>query len=113
MLEVGERLAEAAAREVREECGIEIEVGGVAGVFEPITLDTAGRIEYHYVVVDFWARHQSGEVVAGDDAAAVAWVSLSDIDRYALLAESRQVIQEAHALWRRSQPLIEGQDKLR
>ena len=111
MLEVGARLAAAAAREGREECGVEIEVGGVAGVFEPITLDTAGHIEYHYVVVDFWASHTGGEAVAGDDAAAVAWVPLAEIDRFSLLPESLQVIQEAHALWQRAQPSIETQDQ--
>ena len=111
MLEVGERLAEAAAREVREECGVEIEVGGMAGVFEPITFDAAGRIEYHYVVIDFWARYVSGEATAGDDAAAIAWVTLSAIDHYALLPESCQVIRDAHALWLRAQTIIETQDK--
>ncbi len=72
MLEVGERLAAAAAREVREECGVEMVIGGVAGVFEPITLDAAGRIEYHYIVIDFWASYVGGEAVPGDDTAAVA-----------------------------------------
>ena len=99
MLEVGERLAAAAAREVREECGVEIQIGGVAGVFEPITHDEAGRIEYHYVVVDFWATLTSGEARAGDDAAGVEWAALVDLDRYALLPETTQVIQDAHALW--------------
>ena len=99
MLEVGERLAAAVAREVREECGVEIEIGGVAGVFEPITHDDDGRIEYHYVVVDFWASLRGGEAVAGDDAAGVTWAALADLDPYALLPETLQVIQDAHALW--------------
>jgi ADP-ribose pyrophosphatase YjhB (NUDIX family) len=99
MLELGERLAEAAVREVREECSVEIEVGGIAGVFEPVTRDDAGRIEYHYVVVDFWARLLGGEACAGDDAAGVAWVALDDMEAYALLPESLQVVHAAHALW--------------
>ena len=99
MVEVGERLTEAAAREVHEECGVAVEIGGVAGVFEPITHDEAGRIEYHYVVIDFWATLSGGEAVAGDDAAGLAWAGMADLDRYDLLPETMQVIQDAHALW--------------
>lgn len=99
LLEVGESLVAGARREVREECGIEIAVGEVAGVFEPITRDAAGRVEYHYVVIDFWACWISGVAQAHDDAAAVAWASIDALDAFALLPDSRQVILRAHALW--------------
>ena len=52
-VELGETLEAGVRREVAEECGIEIAVGGVAGVFEPIMLDNADHIEYHYVVIDY------------------------------------------------------------
>jgi 8-oxo-dGTP diphosphatase len=98
-LEVGETLVAGVQRELREECGVEIAVGAVAGVFEPITRDAAGRVEYHYVVVDFWARWVSGEAQAQDDAAAVAWVALDALDAYDLLPDSRRVVEQAHAMW--------------
>jgi 8-oxo-dGTP diphosphatase len=98
-LEVGETLVAGVQRELREECGVEIAVGAVAGVFEPITRDAAGRVEYHYVVVDFWARWVSGEAQAQDDAAAIAWVALDALDAYDLLPDSRRVIEQAHAMW--------------
>lgn len=99
MLELGERLVDAATREVREECSIEIAIGGVAGVFEPVTRDDEGRIEYHYVVIDYWARHVSGEAQAGDDAAGVAWATMDEINEYALLPDSLLVVRDAYALW--------------
>lgn len=101
LLELGETLEQGAQREVREECGIEIAVGAVAGVFEPITYDAQGRIEYHYVVVDYWASWVSGEAYAHDDAAAVAWVAADALDGYDLLPDSRRVVERARVLWER------------
>jgi ADP-ribose pyrophosphatase YjhB (NUDIX family) len=100
MLEVGERLADAAVREVQEECGVLIEIGEIAGVFEPITYDSSGRIEYHYVVIDFWARYVAGTACAGDDAAGVAWATMDEVAGYSLMPESLQVVRDAYALWR-------------
>ena len=65
MLELGETLAEGARREVMEECGVEIEVGPLVAVFEPIQRDEDGRLRFHYVVVDYLARYLSGEPRAG------------------------------------------------
>ncbi len=100
LLELGESLVAGVQREVREECGVEIAVGEVAGVFEPITRDEQGRIEYHYIVIDFWASWLSGEARPYDDAAAVAWAPIATLDTYNLLPDSRQVIEKAYALWR-------------
>lgn len=103
LLRLGERLIEGVQREVREECGVEIEVGAVVGVFEPIVRDSAGRIKYHYVVIDYWARHMEGIPRAGDDAAAVAWTPLDRLAELPMQEETRRVIEKAHQAWRRAQ----------
>ena len=103
LIDLGERLAEAAVREVREECGIEIELGEQVAIFEPIEWDEAGRIEYHYVVIDYWASYRSGEAVALDDAMAVAWLSMEQLGRLPLATETRQVVLRAHQAWLASQ----------
>jgi 8-oxo-dGTP diphosphatase len=95
LIDLGETLLDGVRREVREECGIEVEVGDLVAVFEPIHRDNAGEIEYHYVVVDYWARHVQGDLRASDDAMNAAWVAFIDLDSYALLADTRRVIEQA------------------
>lgn len=102
LIDLGERLTAAAAREVYEECGITVDVGELVGAFEPIYRDAAGQVEYHYVVLDYWARHVAGEAAAHDDAAAVAWVALADLATYAVTPEAHTLIHQAHAAWQRA-----------
>lgn len=95
LVDVGERLEQAVAREVREECSIEITVRSLLGVFEPIVRDDDGRVRYHYVVIDYLAMYTSGEITIGDDAAELRWVPIEDVGGYALLPETRDMIERA------------------
>jgi ADP-ribose pyrophosphatase YjhB (NUDIX family) len=99
LLDLGESLEAGVRREVREECGVEIQIGGQAGIFQPVDRDDDGRIRYHYIVIDYWASHLSGEPIAQDDAADAAWVDLSDMARLPMNPETRRVIRNAHGAW--------------
>lgn len=69
-----EYLSDAVRREVREETGLDVVVGELAGFFEVI-----GE-ESHYVIMDFLATYEGdAEPVAGDDADRVRWVPLTEI----------------------------------
>ncbi|MGH2749712.1 MAG: NUDIX hydrolase [Actinomycetota bacterium] len=73
-VERAEYLSDAVRREVREETGLEVVVGELAGFFEVI-----GE-ESHYVIMDFLATYEGeAEPVAGDDADQVRWVPLSEV----------------------------------
>ena len=99
MVELGEKLLDAVQREVKEECSIDIEIGDVVLIYEPIFHDAEGKIEFHYVLVDYWARHSSGEAVANDDALAVAWVALDALPEYHLPQATFDVIHKSYRLW--------------
>lgn len=76
----GETLADAARRELREETGLDGEVGEAVGWTELI-----GR-RRHYVVVDFWvAVDPDSTPVAGTDASDAAWVAFEDLKRWDLV----------------------------
>ena len=94
-VETGERLEEALRREVREETGLEIEVGPLLEVFERIMPDEAGRPEYHYILMDYLCRPSGGTLRAGDDAGAVAWVGENELAAFRITEGTPAVIAKA------------------
>ena len=99
-VEIGERVIDALKREVREETGLEVETNMVAEVFERITPDAEGRVEYHYVLLDYLCRVVGGELAAGDDAAEVAWFEREELGALAITPGSLAVIERAFELAR-------------
>lgn len=98
LLDLGESMQDGLHREVMEECGVQIKIGGLVDVFEPIHRDEAERVRYHYVVIDYWAIYLSGEPVAQDDAADIAWIDLGQLAQLAMIPETRRVIERAAIL---------------
>jgi ADP-ribose pyrophosphatase YjhB (NUDIX family) len=81
VVEPGERLAEAARRELREETGLDAEPLGVLWVLNNIVLDSAGRVKYHYLIVDvlFDSSSARGTLRAGGDAVEARWLPLDEV----------------------------------
>jgi 8-oxo-dGTP diphosphatase len=100
LIEIGETAEDAVRREVREECGIEVAVGPMLGLFEPVQRDSDGKVRYHFVVIDFLAHYRAGALQAGDDAAELCWVTPAELDSYALMRATREMIERALAIVR-------------
>lgn len=94
-LEVGETLRECAAREALEETGLQVEAGAVLEVFDAIYRQPDGRIQYHYVLIDFACRLLGGELRAGADAAQARWVTLDQLADFEVAETARKVISKA------------------
>ena len=94
-VEAGESLAQACAREVAEETGLAVEVGPMVEVLERILRDGEGRVEYHYVLIDFVCSSPRVDPRAGDDAADARWASLESLEGLGLTPDTRRVILKA------------------
>ena len=91
-VEFGERLAEAAAREVREETALTVTITGAIDHADIILRDDAGAPERHFVLIVFAGEWVAGEPLAGDDAADALWVPESDLHRFAKTPDTERIL---------------------
>jgi 8-oxo-dGTP diphosphatase len=92
VLEVGELVREAAVREAREETGLAVEPGELLGVFDRVLRNAEGRVQYHYVLIDFLCRPVGGKLFAASDAAEVRWFTRDQLPALALAEDTLEVI---------------------
>ncbi len=107
-VEPGERLAEAALRELAEETGLTADLVGVAGAADLIRRDADGALSAHFAIVAFAAHRRSGHLTASEEIAAARWAlpeELAALDTTEGLAE---VVARAVALAAAVSPACAG-----
>jgi ADP-ribose pyrophosphatase YjhB (NUDIX family) len=90
-LEPRETLAQAVAREVREETGLIVEVGTLACVLERFGDD------HHFVLLDYFARVTGGTLAAASDARAARFVDPAELATLPLTEGLADVLVRARA----------------
>lgn len=101
-VEVGETLPAALQREVFEETGLMVAVGPIVEVLDRIHPDSQGRVEFHYVLIDYLCSVVGGSLQPESDAADARWVRTTDLPAYRLQAITLEVIAKAVALTRQA-----------
>lgn len=95
-LDIGETLEEGIKREVLEETGLLVEPVSLVGTFDRIARDEAGRVQFHYVLVDFLCRITGGIAACASDAVGLRWASRNELEDVAPF--TREVILKAWEL---------------
>lgn len=105
-VELGESLADALRREMREETGLEVTIGPLIEVFERIQFeDVSGPrpgplVRYHFVIIDYVCSCVGGALCAGDDAEDARWVTSEELEDYEIRQSAIDVIRKGLAMAR-------------
>jgi len=92
-IEPGEAARAAAAREVREETAVEVEIGGLIDIHEVILRRAGGEVGVHYLIAVFWGRWRAGEPAPGPAESAARFVRLEDLHGYSLTGGAAALIR--------------------
>lgn len=94
LVELGEELADAARRELKEETGLDVEPLEILTIFDRI-FRHGGRVRYHFVIVDFACRLKGGRLAPASDVLDARWVRRQDIPKYNLTEKATSIILQA------------------
>ena len=98
LVELGERLEEAARREVLEETTVRPGPLRFMRFHEIILRDGDGGVERHFVLAFFAARWADGEARAGDDAADARWCDEAALETLPLTGNTRALVRKSRLL---------------
>jgi len=96
LVELGENVQDAMIRETKEEVGLDVEAVKLMDVFDSVTLDKKGRIQYHFVVVNFLVRIVGGSLQTASDILEVRWVPIEEVEECNLTKSFRAFFEKHH-----------------
>lgn len=97
-LDLGEKVEEAAEREAYEETGYIVKVSRLAGIIDKIMYDNDGKVEYHYVLINYFVEQIEGDwsqqPVPNSDALDAKFVPFDELKDYTLTASLIELLKQ-------------------
>jgi len=97
VVELGETVREAIVREVKEECGIDVEPIRLLDVHDSIVRNGEGRVRFHYILSEFLCRVVGGSLKPSSDALEARWFPLDKLEEIPISRGTLRFIMKAAA----------------
>jgi 8-oxo-dGTP diphosphatase len=92
-VEVGEKVRDAAQREVYEELGLNVKIRDVVDVLDNIVYE-GEKVKYHFVLIDFLAEILDGSLKLSSECLDAQWVRGDELDSCDLTEGARRAIKK-------------------
>ena len=95
-VELGETVRDAVIREVKEECSLDVEIvlERPMDAIDNLIMSKDGRLQYHYVLLQFLVRLKGGTLKPASDALDARWVPLDEVEKYDLTKSFRSFFKK-------------------
>ena len=97
-LDLGEKVQDAAEREGFEETGFKVKVTKLTGIIDKIMHDTDGKIEYHYVLINYFVEQVEGDPnqnpIPDSDALEAKFVPFEELKNYKLTGSLIELLRQ-------------------
>ena len=97
-LELGERTEHAAEREGFEETSFKVKVVKLAGIIDKIMYDKKGKVEYHYVLLNYFVEQVEGDCnqdpIPDTDALEAKFVSFDQLKSYTITESLIELLKQ-------------------
>ncbi|WP_371805846.1 NUDIX hydrolase [Candidatus Lokiarchaeum ossiferum] len=104
-LKLGEQAGLGALRECVEETGLDLSLGELASVIDKIDHDLEGKVEYHYVLCDYWMKINGSytkddppKPQAKSDVLDALFVPFNELNKYNLTKTVIQLFKDLQIL---------------
>jgi len=91
-VELGEKVQDAAVREILEETGLTVKIEALLDVQTDLHRDANSKLEYHYILVDYLARPTGGRLMLNQESSAAGWFSAPQTKRLKTTKGTRMVL---------------------
>lgn len=97
-VDLGEKVIDAAEREGFEETGFKVKVTKLAGIIDKIMHDSKGKIEYHYILINYFVEQVEGDhnqqPIPDTDALEAKFVNFDDLKSYKLTESLIELLKQ-------------------
>jgi len=97
LVELGEKVAEAAKRMALKETGLEVEIIEMLEITNKIVKDEASRIRFHLIIIVYLAKIKGGVLTPSSTTTDARWVKADEISNYEMPKTFKDLIVKLHS----------------